>query len=241
MPPGLLLSRAKQYRSRAEQYRVELTATCVTPPRAPTASAPTAGLSCASLGQRFPHSQGDGFCQPAPTVSERHTFGIREQIPGRSRAATRILGRRRPTSDGSGSPAPKTASWRRRTMTARTGDDETTGSSDVSLWGSGDLAHVAAQRRTSAPLPPPTPCGGIYVRRPRRAAASSSGAYTCLTAVDTGHRLWIGMDTRDLELFHCPGTATPAAPWGVCTGTERNGSTANDQDIITAAQAVRSR
>src|SRR2546423_1956761 len=158
-----------------------------------------------------------------------------------SRAATRILGRRRPTSDGSGSPAAKTASWRRRTMTARTGDDETTGSSDVSLWGSGDLAHVAAQRRTSAPLPPPTPCGGIYVRRPRRAAASSSGAYTCLTAVDTGHRLWIGMDTRDLELFHCPGTATPAAPWGVCTGTERNGSTANDQDIITAAQAVRSR
>src|SRR2546423_14397962 len=71
--------------------------------------------------------------------------------------------------------------------------------------------------------------------RPRRAAASSSGAYTCLTAVDTGHRLWIGMDTRDLELFHCPGTATPAAPRGVCTGTERNGSTANDQDIVTAA------
>src|SRR2546423_7650660 len=78
-PLGLLLSRA-------DQYRVELTATCVTPPRAPTASAPTAGLSCASLGQRFPHSQGDGFCQPAPTVSERHTFGIREQMVSGSRS-----------------------------------------------------------------------------------------------------------------------------------------------------------
>jgi hypothetical protein len=82
-----------------------------------------------------------------------------------SRAATRILGRRRPTSGGSGSPAPKTASWRRRTMTARTGDDETTGCSDVSLWRSGDLAHVAVQRRTSTPMPPPTPCGGIFFRR----------------------------------------------------------------------------
>jgi hypothetical protein len=74
-------------------------------------------------------------------------------------------------------------------------------------------------------MPPPAQFGGVF-----------SGGYTGLTAVDNAHRLW--MDTRDLELFLCPGTATPAAPWGVCTGTERNGSTANDQDIVTAAQSV---
>jgi hypothetical protein len=57
------------------------------------------------------------------------------------------------------------------------GDDETTGFSEVSLSGSGDLAPVAVQRRTSAPLPPPTPCGGVFF-----------GDYTGLTAVDNAHR-----------------------------------------------------
>jgi hypothetical protein len=45
------------------------------------------------------------------------------------------------------------------------GDDETTGFSEVSLSGSGDLAHVVVQRSTSAPMPPPTPHGGVVFRR----------------------------------------------------------------------------
>jgi hypothetical protein len=69
-------------------------------------------------------------------------------------------------------------------------------------------------------------CGGLFF-----------GDYTGLTAVDNAHRLGLGMDTRDHRLFHCPGTATPTAPRGVCTGTAPNGSTANDQDIVTAAHS----
>ena len=64
------------------------------------------------------------------------------------------------------------------------------------------------------------------------------GGYTGLTVADNAHRLEIGMDTRELELFHCARTAMPAAPRGVCMGAERNGSTANDQDIVTAAHSV---
>jgi hypothetical protein len=42
----------------------------------------------------------------------------------------------------------------------------------------------------------------------------------------------MGIDTRDLELFLCPGAGTPTAAPAVCTGTEPNGSTANDQNIV---------
>jgi hypothetical protein len=121
-------------------------------------------------------------------------------------------------------------------MTASPGTTRRRVSLDVRLSGSGDLAPVAVQRGTSAPLPPLTQCGGVFF-----------GDYTRLTAVDNAHRLWMGMgmgmgmDTRDLELFYCSGTATPTTPPAVCTGTAPNGSTANDQDIVTAAQSAPSK
>ena len=40
--------------------------------------------------------------------------------------------------------------------------DETTGFSDVSLSGSGDLANFAVQRVTSSPMPPPSEFGGTF-------------------------------------------------------------------------------
>ncbi|MDQ6885645.1 MAG: hypothetical protein M3077_15635, partial [Candidatus Dormibacteraeota bacterium] len=49
---------------------------------------------------------------------------------------------------------------------------------------------------------------------------------------DTALPLW--SDTRNPELFLCPGTATPGNPPQVCTGTATNAPRANDQDAYTA-------
>ena len=52
--------------------------------------------------------------------------------------------------------------------------------------------------------------------------------------------LW--MDTRDPDLFLCPGTGTPGHAPEVCTGTESGGFqaglTANDEDVFTAGVAI---
>lgn len=106
--------------------------------------------------------------------------------------------------------------------------DETTGFSDVSLSGSGDLAAFAVQRVTSGSMPPPTQFGGVFF-----------GDYTGLTAVDNAYPLW--MDTRDPELFLCPGTGTTTTAPAVCAGNASNASLANDQDVFTAAVAVPSK
>ncbi|HAP90067.1 MAG TPA: hypothetical protein DCR15_10135 [Arthrobacter bacterium] len=109
------------------------------------------------------------------------------------------------------------------------GTDEATGFSDVSLSGSGDLANFAVLRVTSSSMPPPTQFGGTFF-----------GDYTGLTAVDNAYPLW--MDTRDPELFLCPGTATRTTAPGLCTGSGSNGApVANDQDIFTAALPVPSK
>jgi hypothetical protein len=49
------------------------------------------------------------------------------------------------------------------------------------------------------------------------------------------------MDTRDPELFLCPGTAAPGVPPAVCTGSASNAAIANDQDIFTASLPVPSK
>jgi hypothetical protein len=109
------------------------------------------------------------------------------------------------------------------------GTDETTGWLDFTLSGSKDLATFATKRVTSSSMPPPTQFSGQFF-----------GDYTGLDAVDDAHPLW--MDTRDPDLFLCPGTGTPGHAPEVCTGTESGGSqaglTANDEDVFTAGVAV---
>ena len=101
------------------------------------------------------------------------------------------------------------------------GSDETSGASDISLSGSRDLASFAASRVTSSSMPPPTQFSGQFY-----------GDYTGLAAAGQALPLW--MDTRDNDLFACPGVTPPA----VCTGTEsagfQAGLLANDEDIFTA-------
>src|ERR671937_884490 len=95
--------------------------------------------------------------------------------------------------------------------------DELNGFSDVSLSGSGDTQRFVVQRVTSSPMPPPTEFGGTFL-----------GDYSGLTAVDNAYPLW--SDTRNPDLFVCPGTATPTTPPDLCTASAPNATIANDQD-----------
>jgi hypothetical protein len=109
------------------------------------------------------------------------------------------------------------------------GNDEFTGSSDISLSGSGDLVDFGQTRVTTSSMPAPTefpgPKGGQFY-----------GDYTGLAALDKAHPIW--MDTRSKDLFVCPGTATPGHPPALCGATEPNGEQANDEDIYTATLSV---
>ena len=106
--------------------------------------------------------------------------------------------------------------------------DELNGFSDVSLSGSGDTQRFVVQRVTSSPMPPPTEFGGTFL-----------GDYSGLTAVDNAYPLW--SDTRNPDLFVCPGTATPTSPPAVCGGSADNAPAANDEDIYTASLPVPSK
>ncbi len=105
------------------------------------------------------------------------------------------------------------------------GKDEFNGSSDVSLSTSNDARHFRAQRVTTSSMPAPTEFygtkGGLFY-----------GDYTGLAAVVNAHPIW--SDTRNKDLFVCPGTATPGMPPKLCRATETNGQVANDQDMYTA-------
>ena len=108
------------------------------------------------------------------------------------------------------------------------GTDETTGWSDVSLSGSGDLVNFGVNRVTSSSMPPPTQFSGTFF-----------GDYTGLTADNNAHPYW--MDTRNQDLFTC---GIPPGPPALCTGsTSVGGQTLvlNDQDVYTANLAVPSR
>ena len=113
------------------------------------------------------------------------------------------------------------------------GNDEMTGYSDVSLSGTSDIACAGEVsntdqqcfgtiRATSASMPPPTQFSGLFF-----------GDYAGVAAFqETALPLW--SDTRNAELFLCPGTATPANPPQICTGSATNAPRANDQDAYTA-------
>jgi hypothetical protein len=74
-------------------------------------------------------------------------------------------------------------------------------------------------------MPPPTQFEGQFY-----------GDYAGLDALDVAHPFW--SDTRNPDLFLCPGTGTPTAAPAVCTGPAPNASTANDEDAFTALTAV---
>jgi hypothetical protein len=105
------------------------------------------------------------------------------------------------------------------------GTDETTGFSDESLSGSRDLSAFATRRVTGSSMPPPSQFAGTFY-----------GDYAGLDALDVAHPLW--SDTRNPDLFLCPGTGTPTAAPAVCTGPAANASIANDEDVFTALAGV---
>ncbi len=108
------------------------------------------------------------------------------------------------------------------------GSDETTGFSDVSLSGSKDARKFDTSRTTSSSMPPPTQFAGVFY-----------GDYTGLAAPGEAYPFW--MDTRNPELFVCPGTATEGRAPAVCTASAANAAVANDQDVFTTAQHIPTR
>jgi hypothetical protein len=106
------------------------------------------------------------------------------------------------------------------------GDSETTGAMDFSLSSSKDLSSFKVTRVTSSSMPPPTEFSGLFF-----------GDYTGLAARDDAFPLW--MDTRQQDLFLCPGTGAPGVAPATCTATEPNGLEANDQEIFTDSVGVK--
>jgi hypothetical protein len=102
--------------------------------------------------------------------------------------------------------------------------DEYTGSSDITLSGSKDLVNWGTTRVTSSSMPPPTQFAGQFF-----------GDYIGMDAVTDAVPIWA--DSRDPELFVCPGTPSPQ----VCTGfysTPTGPLQANDENIYTATVGI---
>jgi hypothetical protein len=109
--------------------------------------------------------------------------------------------------------------------------DEATGYSDISLSSSGSATGWQVVRVTSGSMPPPTQFGGQFY-----------GDYSGLDAQTDAHPVW--MDTRDAELFACPGTGTASTPPQVCSGSYNTSSgplLANDENIYTATVGISGR
>jgi len=117
------------------------------------------------------------------------------------------------------------------------GTDETTGYSDFSLSGSGDTptyANWGIQRVTNSSMPPPT-------QFPESNGFSVFwGDYTGLAADNNAHPIW--SDTRDPDLFACPGSLPISTPPSVCGATVDNGAgtqfPVNDENIYIANNSV---
>ncbi len=112
------------------------------------------------------------------------------------------------------------------------GNDETTGSSDVSLSASSSLRDFATVRVTSSSMPSPTQFPDT------QGNSEFYGDYSGLAVRgNTAYPLW--MDTRDPDLFLCPGTGQPGRPPQLCTGKSGSaGRQANDENIYTRALAL---
>jgi hypothetical protein len=107
------------------------------------------------------------------------------------------------------------------------GDDELTGASDVSLSSSSDLTTFATQRVTTSSIPAPTQFPDA------QGNSLFWGDYSGLSASNgVAHPIWA--DSRDLDLFLCPGTGTQEVAPALCTATEPDGDVALDENIYTA-------
>ena len=108
----------------------------------------------------------------------------------------------------------------------RYGSDETNGSSDFSVSSSHNLTGFQVQRATSSSMPVPT-------QFPNSLGNSVfMGDYAGLsTASGKAYPIW--SDTRNTDLFLCPGTGTPGNPPKTCSGTTVGGLKQNDQEIYT--------
>ena len=113
------------------------------------------------------------------------------------------------------------------------GADETTGTMDVSLSSSSSLSSFKVARVTSTSMPLPTefPNGN--------GNSLFFGDYSGLTIGNNAQPVW--SDTRDIDLFLCPGTGTSTTPPAICTATEPNGLVANDEDIFTSGVGISSK
>jgi hypothetical protein len=110
------------------------------------------------------------------------------------------------------------------------GQDEFNAWSDFSLSGSKNLSTFGTKRVTSSSMPPPTQFGGLH-------GGQFYGDYVWLdTAGNDALPIW--SDTRDVDLFLCPGTGTPGTPPSLCTGTENTGLQANDENTYMARMGV---
>jgi len=105
-------------------------------------------------------------------------------------------------------------------------DDETTGASDVTVVAQTSRG-LDSTRATSSPMPPPTQFSGTFYGDYSGLAADRRAAYP----------LW--SDTRNADLFLCPGTGAPGHPPATCTGSASNAPQANDQEIYTTRVDVR--
>lgn len=108
------------------------------------------------------------------------------------------------------------------------GDDETSGNSDFSVSSASDVSSLSfsTRRVTGASMPPPT-------QFPDAEGASLFWGDYAGVAAQGEDAVPIWSDTRSPDVFNCPGTPAPGHPPAVCSGTEANGLTANDQDIFT--------
>jgi hypothetical protein len=103
------------------------------------------------------------------------------------------------------------------------GDDETTGSSDISVSSSSNMSSFVTNRATSSSMPLPTEFTD------GNGNSLFYGDYAGLTA-PAGTALPIWSDTRNPDVFLCPRSGAPS----LCQGTEPDGLIANDEDVYTS-------
>ena len=107
------------------------------------------------------------------------------------------------------------------------GDDETNGKSDFVVNGASNVSDLdfATKRVTSNSMPVPTQFPDT------QGASLFWGDYAGVAAAgDQALPIW--SDTRDPDVFVCPGSAVAGTPPSLCNAVEPNGLTANDQDIF---------
>ena len=104
------------------------------------------------------------------------------------------------------------------------GNDDTTGSLDISASWSWDGAHFSTTRATSSSMPLPTQFPDA------QGNSVFFGDYAGLSALHGIRPIWA--DTRHSDRFLCPGTGAPGVPPQVCLQTEPNGLQANDQEVF---------